>query len=142
MKDRQARVSIRPSPAIAVPITVAPMVDEFLSPGEVSRRKDKPATIRKDGDALTLFVEMVTGPSMPMQDIKQQHAVDFSHALDARGLMPNTKNNHMSSVSKFSAWVAGSRPAVGHTALSFKTLRFKQDARDDQQRVAFTADET
>ena len=78
---------------------------------------------------------------MPMQGVKQQHAVDFSQALDARGLMPNTKNNHMSSVSKFSGWVAGSRPAVAHTALSFKTLRFKQEARDDEQRAAFTDEE-
>ena len=141
IKDRTVSVPVAQPLSNPSATAVSAMVDEFLSPGEVARRKDKPATLRKDRDALTLFVELVTGPSMPMQDVKQQHAVDFSRALDARGLMPNTKNNHMSSVSKFSEWVAGSRPAVVHTALSFKTLRFKQEARDDEQRAAFTDEE-
>jgi integrase len=98
---------------------------------------DKAATVRKDRDALTLFQEVV-GPDVPVNAITQSQAVRFSDALAGRGLAPNTMNNHMGAVSKFSKWMAGRHPEYRHTKLDFSALRYKVDKRADEQRDAFT----
>lgn len=120
--------------------TLSAMVDEFLSDAEIRRRKDKAATVRKDRDALALF-QTVAGASIPIDRVTQAMANDFAQYLESRGLAPNTMNNHMGAISKFSKWVHGRHPHVGHTKLDFSTLRFKIDKRPDAQRAAFTIDE-
>lgn len=132
-------------PSVTGPVTAGgptlnAMVDEFLSESEIRRRKDKPATVRKDKDALALF-QKVAGGETPIHQVSQTEANTFSASLDLRELAPNTMNNHMGAVSKFSKWVHGRHPKARHDKLDFSTLRHKVDKRPDEQRAAFTVPE-
>ena len=120
--------------------TLSAMVDAFLSENEILRRRDKPATVRKDKDALALF-QQVAGRETPIRQVSQAQAIEFEQLLESRGLAPNTKNNHMGAVSKFSNWVHGRHREARHDKLDFSTLRFKVDKRADEQRAAFTVPE-
>jgi integrase len=116
------------------------LVDDFLSDSEVNRRRDKAATVRKDRDALRLFVRTI-GAGVAPSSLSQSHAVAFADALATTGLAANTMNNHMGAVSKFSRWIRGRRPRYAHTALDFSALRFRLEKRPDEQREAFTIEE-
>lgn len=116
------------------------LIGDFLSGEEVKRRKNSPATVRRDSDALKLF-QATIGRDLPMREVTQQHAVDYQRELARRGLADNTINNHLGALSKFSKWVDACRPSVGHKRLTVDALRVRVDKRPDEQRPAFTVDE-
>lgn len=120
--------------------SLAVVIQAFFDKSEIGRRRDKAATVRKDQDALRLFSEVV-GAAVPAMAVAQEHAVKFANTLESRGLAANTKNNHMGAVSKFSQWMTGWRPELGHKKLDFRALRFKVEKRSDEQREAFSDDE-
>jgi len=136
-------IGAKSAPAL-VASTAAPLLGDlielFLSDAEVARRGDRPATVRKDRDALRAFSEAV-GSGTRADQISQTAAVKFAEALAARGLAVNTTNNQMGSISKFSKWICGRRPDVPHKALDFGVLRLKSDVRPDEERDAFDVEE-
>lgn len=132
----------------AGPLTKAPMLSsfiaEFLNSESVERRRDKPATVRKDKDALNLFVEIVGDRSI--NEIRQSDAVKFAKEIrtfKARDTQraTNTANNHMSSISKFSEWISTFHPEAGHTKLDFSGLRFPKASKASDEREMFELDE-
>jgi site-specific recombinase XerD len=131
----------RPAPARkrSAPV-LAEIIEEFLSAREVKRRKNKPATVRKDRDALTVFQFMV-GSTTLISDVNQSHAKQFADHLETRNIAPNTMNNYMSTISKFSDWLMERRPDLHPKPLSFKTLRFHTEKRADEEREQFTVAE-
>jgi integrase len=119
---------------------LARVIQDFFSPTEVGRRRDKASTVRKDRDALTIFQAAVGADTAPGQ-LSQRDAVRFAEVLENRGLAANTVNNHLGAVSKFSKWLQGRRPEFRHTRLDFSSLRHKVDKRADEQRQQFTVAE-
>lgn len=116
------------------------LVEIFLSNSEVKRRRDKPATVRKDKDALMFFLSIVGDKKI--NEVKQSDAALYSKEIltfRSRGKerAVNTVNNHMSSVSKFSAWVAGHHSDSGHVTLDFTKLRYKKRKSARKERPMF-----
>lgn len=120
------------------------LVEDFLSDSEIKRRRDKPATVRKDRDALTLFLDIVGNKKI--SDVSQPDAALYSKEIltyKARGKerAVNTVNNHMSSVTKFSRWVVGHHAETGHVILDFTSLRYKKKKAADEERPMFELSE-
>ena len=140
----QRKASPASIPASRQPVAVVPslaqLVEAFLSEREIARRADKLSTARKDRDALALFCD-VAGADIPSTEISQTLAEKFEQRLMSRNLDPSTANNYMGAVSKFSSWVQGRRPEIGHKKLDFSEYRFKLNKRADEQRLAFTSEE-
>lgn len=119
------------------------VINEFMSEKQLLRRKDAPSTARKDRDSLNHFLNII-GDKL-ISDVSQADAATFSEKMlthDARKLrQPNTINNAMSSISKFSRWVAGARSEYGHSKLDFTALRHKKVKRADEERSMFEQSE-
>lgn len=127
--------STGPHTTEAPPLSV--LINEFLSPEFIARRADKLSTARKDKDALTLFLKIVG--DRPIDTINQADALKFSKEIrtfEARGKerAPNTANNMMSSISKFSEWVTAYQPEAGHTKLEFRGLRYPKTTKPSDER--------
>lgn len=119
------------------------LIDDFMSEKQLLRRKDAPSTARKDRDSLNHFLSII-GDKL-ISDVSQADAATFSEKMlthDARKLrQPNTINNAMSSISKFSKWVAGAHSEFGHSKLDFTALRHKKVKRADEERSMFEQSE-
>lgn len=132
----------------AAPYTKSPLlsvlIDEFLGAESVARRADRLSTVRKDKDALRLFIEIVGDRAI--NEIRQADAVKFAkniRTFKARDKQraTNTANNNMGSISKFSDWVRTFHPEVGHTKLEFTGLRFPKICKASDERKMFELDE-
>lgn len=119
------------------------LIDDFMSEKQLLRRKDAPSTARKDRDSLNHFLSII-GDKL-ISEVSQADAATFSEKMlthDARKLrQPNTINNAMSSISKFSKWVAGAHSEFGHSKLDFTALRHKKVKRADEERSMFEQSE-
>lgn len=120
------------------------LVNEFLSPAEIIRRGEKPATIRKNRDALKLFIDIVG--DRPINEVTQVEASTFSkliltHKYKGGKRSPNTINGHMGSVSKFSGWVTAWHSKSGHMMLDFSRLRYKREKAPSKERDMFELSE-
>ncbi len=128
---------------IAAPF-LSELIQDFLSVGEVKRRGDKPATVRKDRDALSLFIGVTN--DKPINEVTQSDAALFSKEVltyKRKGTVRsvNTVNNHMSSVSKFSNYIIGIHSQEGHTKLDFTSLRYKKIKSASAEREMFEVSE-
>lgn len=116
------------------------LVDDFLSPSEIKRRADKPATVRKDKDALSMFIEIVGDKHI--NEVKQSDATLFSKLIltykrDGAERAVNTVNNHMGSISKFSSWITAHHSEYGHLKLDFSGLRYSREKSVRKERDMF-----
>lgn len=130
----------KPAKALKSIPNLSKMIEVFLCANEVETRNDKVATVRKDSDALKLFLAIVV--DKPISQVNQSDAALFANIIPmyptrTTKRAPNTINNHMGSVSKFSAWVAAKHSETGHVKLEFAVLRCKQKERADEQRKMF-----
>jgi len=119
---------------------ISELIDVFFSPVEVAKRGNKAATIRKDKDALTYFVEIVG--DKPISQVVQSDASYFSDLIPLykRGdspRAPNTINNYLGSISKFSAWVVSKGIYSGHSLIDCSKLRHsnKKAAKDQRKMI-------
>lgn len=145
IKDFAALSGIKHSTIPVYDPNLSEMVNEFLSSDQVELRGNKPSTVRKDGDALNLFIAIIG--DKPISKVNQADAALFAKTIPTyrtRQLTkraPNTINNYMGSISKFSAWVAAYHSGTGHIKLDFSVLRHKSREREDEQRPMFEQDE-
>lgn len=138
-----AAIKSRPTAAGRIP-RLSELVTDFLSPAEIKRRGDKPATIRKDRDALSMFIEIVG--DKPIHEVNQSDATLFSKSIltykrDGDERAVNTVNNHMGSVSKFSLWITAHHSEFGHVKLDFSGLRYSRDKSAHKERDMFELSE-
>lgn len=120
------------------------LIAEFLSPIQVKRRADKQSTVRKDSDALHLFLEIVG--DKPIRDVRQADAADYADRIrtfKCRGMERSisTVNNHMGSVGKFSGWVQAFHSSCGHDLLQFRSLRYKRMTAPSEEKAMFEPEE-
>ena len=137
--------------ASKVVVTAAPaspllseLISEFLSADQVHRRGDRPATHRKDSDALHLFLGIVG--DKPIHEVVQADAALYADKIRTFNSRDGeraigTVNNHMGSVSKFSGWVMAFHSDAGHKQLEFKSLRFKKTKKASEERQMFDPSE-
>lgn len=115
------------------------MIENFFAPSEILRRGNKPATIRKDRDALNLFLEIVG--DKPINEVVQSDASLFSDVVatykrDGIPRAANTINNYLGSILKFSEWIVSKGAIYGHVTLEMKKLRYaKKKAPKDQRKM-------
>jgi integrase len=119
---------------------ISELLNDFLSEEDIKRRADKPATVRKDKDALRMFIEIVGDKRI--QDVKQSDAKLFSksilsHKLDGKTRAVNTVNNYMNSVSKFSGWITAHHSEYEHDKLDFSKLRYSKSKLAREEREMF-----
>jgi len=131
------------SPAFVTPL-LSELLLNFLSPSEIKRRADKESTIRKDKDAITLFIEIVGDKQIHL--IKQSDAKLFSESIltykrDGTHRAVNTVNNYMNSVSKFSLWITAHHSEFGHVKLDFSGLRYSREKSVHKERDMFELSE-
>ncbi len=122
-------------------VKLSTLIEDFLSPAAIERRKDKLSTVRKNKDALTLFMEII-GDKVA-SEINQADAAKFSREIithKSRGgkRASSTVNGFISSVSKFSEWLEAFHSETGHIKLNFKSLRVKNDKRPSEERALIT----
>lgn len=120
------------------------LLSDFISEEEIKRRADKPATVRKDKDALSMFIEIVGDKHI--HEVKQSDAKLFSkailtHKLDDGTRAVNTVNNHMNSISKFSLWITAHHSEYGHVKLDFSGLRYSREKSVSKERDMFELSE-
>lgn len=124
---------------------ISKWIEEFFSVESISIRNDKESTVRKDRDALRLFVEIIGDKFL--SEIAQPDAVKFSMSVSLFGRnnriprAASTVNGFMNSVSKFSKWVATYHSETGHKKLDFSNLRKAKTKRPSDERQAFTDSE-
>jgi len=125
------------------PLLLSKAIELFFEPSAVIFRIDKPATIRKDRDALKLLIGIVG--EKPVSQFGQPDAKKFSKEIltfRARSQrMPSSCNNAIGSVSKFSDWVRSNHSEQASGEISFKALRYKTKGREDERRDRFEDDE-
>lgn len=118
---------------------ISELIEVFFSTFEVTKRANKAATIRKDRDALTYFVEIIG--DKPISQVVQSDASHFSDVIplykrDVSPRAPNTINNYLGSISKFSAWVVSKGDFEGHLLLDCSNLRHSNKiAAKDQRKM-------
>lgn len=118
-------------------LKISELIEVFFSPVEVAKRANKPATIRKDRDALTYFVEIIG--DKPISQVVQSDASHFSDVIplykrDGSARAPNTINNYLGSISKFSAWVVSKGIFSGHSLIDCSKLRHSNKKAPKDQR--------
>lgn len=138
-----ASMDTLPGKALKFPL-ISELLDDFFSDEDVKRRADKPATVRKDKDALRMFIEIVG--DKPICDVKQTDAKLFSksiltHKLVGKTRAVNTVNNYMNSVSKFSGWITAHHSQYEHTKLDLSMLRYSSDKLAREERKMFELEE-
>ena len=119
---------------------ISELIEVFFSPVEVAKRANKTATIRKDRDALTYFVEIIG--DKPISQVVQSDASHFSDLIplykrDGSPRAPNTINNYLGSISKFSAWVVSKGIFNAHVLIDCSKLRHsnKKAAKDQRKMI-------
>lgn len=123
---------------------ISELIDLFFSTVEVAKRANKVATIRKDRDALTYFVEIIG--DKPINEVVQSDASYFSDVISlykrgASPRAPNTINNYLGSISKFSAWVVSKGVYKGHSLLDCSRLRHSNKKAAKLQRAMIEVSE-
>ncbi|MGX8881683.1 tyrosine-type recombinase/integrase [Methylovorus sp. SPW-M1] len=125
-------------------ITLKESIELFLHPDEITRRKDKIATVRKNRDSLNLLMEII-GESLPISDLNQSAAVKFANALKTyKTIKPrseNTINGYLSSLSKFSTWLTTYLSEYGHAKVETEGLRHRRKKKASEEREEFHTDE-
>jgi integrase len=120
-----------------VDLRLSALVEDFFSTESLSTRGDKPATIRKDKDAIKLFIGIVGDKNI--SEVTQIDAVKFAKGIRSFNLKgkvraANTMNNFMSSVSKFTGWITSLHSETNHKNLDFSRLRYKKIKRSSDER--------
>lgn len=124
-------------------LTLGAAIEDFLSPVQIDRRKDKPATVRKNKDSLILFAEII-GRERLMSEIGQADAAFFAETIADYKMpsgfkrSPNTINGYISSINKFSKWVRGFRSEAKHPVIEWESLRAKKQTRASEERDLVT----
>jgi len=136
--------TVRESNQPEVNFKLSELVEDFLSVNSILRRKDKPATVRKDKDALNRFIAIIGDKKIA--EISQLEALEFAEKIPTYGLInksraANTINGYLSSISKFSGWVAAYHPEIKHKELEFDKYRHKKTTRSADDREMFSDDE-
>lgn len=135
-------ISSASSPAVGTKeLLTSDAVKLFLSPESINRRKDKPATVRKDRDSLNLFCEML-GADKPVSELDQADAASFASRIPSyKRTTPraeNTINNYLHSISKFSEWLTVHHSGSGHRKFDISKLRYKRKTKPSDGRLAFS----
>ena len=124
-------------------LTLHHAIEDFLSPVQIERRRDKPATVRKNKDSLYLFAEII-GRERLMCEIGQVEAASFVEKITDYKMppgcsrSPNTINGYISSINKFSKWVRGFRSEAKHPIIEWASLRAKKVSRPSEERDRVT----
>ena len=145
LSDIIKSTTIKPVKSLRKSLLLSDAINLYFEDSEVARRKDKFATVRKDKDAIRLFL-MIVGDK-DMSEINQSNAVHFSREAPTFGSRSkgeranNTVNGFMNSVNKFSSWVRAFHSEVGHEKLDFSRLRYKRTKKVSEERPRFTNDE-
>ena len=135
--------SEKPATAPENELNLGDAINEFFNPLEIDRRKDKPATVRKNRDSLNLFAEII-GKDKLLSKVGQVEAVKFSKEIINYGLKndkkraANTINGYISSVSKFNDWVRAIHSKANHSKIEWKILRHKKVSKSRDSRDLIT----
>ena len=123
-------------------VLLSELVRNYFDENELKRRGESLSTIRKDKEAITLFLDFVGDKYI--STVTQSDAAKFSQIITTyktkidKPRAALTANKYLNSISKFSGWITAFHSETNHTKLDFSNYKFKNKTKPSEARDAFT----